>query len=148
MIGKVLFRLAFDYALRVIKIILREIARPLTDQYPNQYPDLVRHLYVPARLLGTLGLNAGVPLLSHTDYLKCFICKNGIEDAGHIFFVCVLFRENFNIFWYKLKTTLFNANPLGSNFIFSFVENLDRKHKTMFLLGGYFYHLTVKQLLS
>ena len=95
----------------------------------DQYPDLVRHLHVQVRLLGNLGLNAGVPWLSDTDGRKCFICKNGVKDAGH-------FRENVTILWSNLKTTLFNANPLESNFMSSFLVNLDRNHKTMFLLGG------------
>ena len=33
----------------------------------DQYPDLVRHLHVQVRLMGNLGLNAGVPWLSDTD---------------------------------------------------------------------------------
>ena len=41
----------------------------------DQYPDLVRHLHVEVRLMGNLGLNAGVPWLSDTDGRKCFICK-------------------------------------------------------------------------
>ena len=84
--------------------------------------------------MGNLGLSAGVPWLS--DCLKCFICKSGIEDAGHFFFDCISFIENFNILWSNLKTTLFNANLLESNCMFSFLDNLDRKHKTMFLLEG------------
>ena len=52
----------------------------------DQYPDLVRHLHVQVRLMGNLGLTAGVPWLSDTDGQKCFICKNGVEDAGHFFF--------------------------------------------------------------
>ena len=77
-----------------------------------------------------------MPWLSDTDCLRCFICKNGIKDAGHFFFDCMSFRKNFVMLWYNLKTTLFNTNPLESNFVFSFLQNLDRKHKTMFLLGG------------
>ena len=38
--------------------------------------------------------------------------------------------------WSKLITTLFSANPLESNFMFSFLVNLDQKHKTKFLLGS------------
>ena len=96
----------------------------------------MRHLHVQVRLMGNLGLNAGVPWESDTDGRKCFICKNGVEDAGHFFFDCMSFRESFTILWSNLKTTLFNANPLESNFKFSFLVNLDGKHKTMFLLGG------------
>ena len=70
--------------------------------------------------MGNLGLNAGVHWLSDTDGLKCFICKNSVEDAGHFFFDCMSFRESFTIVWSNLKTTLFNANPLESNFMFSF----------------------------
>ena len=101
----------------------------------DQYPDLVRHLHVQVRLMGNLRPNAGVPWLSDTDGRKSFICKNGVEDDGHFFFDCMSFRENFTILWFNLKTTLFNANPLESNFMFSFLVNLDRKHEIMFLLG-------------
>ena len=97
----------------------------------DQYPDLVFH-----RLMGNLRLNAGVPWLSDTDGRKCFICKNGVKDASYFFFDCMSFRENFSILWSNLKTTFFNANPLESNFMFSFLVNLDRKHKNMFPLGG------------
>ena len=41
----------------------------------------MRHLHVHLRLMGNLGLNPGVPWLSDTDGLKCFICINGVEDA-------------------------------------------------------------------
>ena len=55
----------------------------------------------------------------------------------HLLCNCLLvIGENFNILWSKLRTTLFNANSLESNLMFSFLENLDRKHETMFLLGG------------
>ena len=102
----------------------------------NQYPNLVRHLHVQVRLMGNFGLNTGVPWLSDMDGQKCFISKNGVEDAGHFFFDGMSFRENYTIIWSNLKTTLFNANPLESKSMFSFLVNLDRKHKTMFLLGG------------
>ena len=89
------------------------------------------------RLICYLGLNAGVPWLSDTDGRKFFICKNSVEDAGHFFFDCMPFGENFTILWSNLKTTLFNASPLESNFMFSFSVNLDRKHKTVFLFRGF-----------
>ena len=88
----------------------------------DQYPALVRHLYVQIRLMGNLRLNAGVPWLSDTDCRKCFVCKNSVEDAGHFFFDCMSFRENFSILWSNLKTTLFNADPLEINFMFSFLD--------------------------
>ena len=53
----------------------------------DQYPDLVRHLQVQVRLMGNLGLNAGVPWLSDTDGQKCFICKNDVEDAVTSFLI-------------------------------------------------------------
>ena len=86
--------------------------------------------------MGNLRPNAGVPWLSDTDCVKCFICRNCTEDAGHFFFDCMSFKENFTILWSNFKTTVFNANPLESNFMFSFLENLDQKHKLMFFLGS------------
>ena len=55
----------------------------------DQYHNLVRHLHVQVRLVGNLGLSAGVPWLSDTDGRKCFICKNGVEETGHFFFDCM-----------------------------------------------------------
>ena len=108
------------------------VAKACTDNIPpqqfwsltDQYPDLVRHLHV--RLMGNLGLNAGVPWLSDTDGQKCFICKNGVKDAGH-FFGCMSFRENYTILWSNLKTTFCNANPLESNSMFSFLSKVRLK---------------------
>ena len=82
-----------------------------------------------------------------TRTLKCLICKNSVEDVGHFFLNCMSFRENFNILWSNLKTTLFNAKPPESNFMVSFLENLDGKHTTMFLLGGLSLPFDSKQLL-
>ena len=44
-------------------------------------------LHVQIRFMGNLGLNAGVPWLSDMDGLKCFIFKNGVEDASHSFLI-------------------------------------------------------------
>ena len=48
------------------------------------------------RLVGNLGLNAGVSWLSDTDDRNCFICKNGVEDACHFFFDC-MFSEKISL---------------------------------------------------
>ena len=104
--------------------------------FTDQYPDLVRHFHVQVILLSNLVLNAGMPWLSDTDGWKCFICKKGVEDASHFLFDCISFSENFTIIWSNLKTTLPNANPLESNFMFGFLSKLRSKHKAMFLLGG------------
>ena len=69
--------------------------------------------------MGNLRLNAGVLWLPDTDDLKCFTCKNGVEDADHFFFDCMSFRENLTTLRSYLKTTLFNASPLESNFMFT-----------------------------
>ena len=132
------------------------LAKACTDNIPpqqfwsltDQDPDSVCHLRVQVRFMGNLRANAGVPWLSDTDCVKCFICRNGIENAGHFFFDCMSFKENFTILWSNLKTTLFNANPLESNFMFSFLENLDQKHNPCSSWEVYLYHSTVKQSLS
>ena len=95
-------RLCSTYAVATIDNIRPQQFWSLTDQDP----DLVRHLRVQVRLMGNLGLNAGGPWLSDTYCLKCFIYKNGIRDAGHFFFGCICFKENFNMLWSDLKTTL------------------------------------------
>ena len=84
--------------------------------------------------MGNLGLNARVPCLSDTDSRKCFTCKNSVKDASHFFFIACPSEKTSHLM-VNLKTTLFNASPLESNFLFSFLVNLDRKNKTMFLFG-------------
>ena len=114
----------------------------------DHYPDLVCHLHVQVTFMGNLGLMLGVPWFSDTDCLKCFICKNGIEGAGHFFFECMSFGKNFTVLWSNLKTTLFKVKPFESNFTFSSLENLIESIKPCSSLEAYLYHSTVKQLLS
>ena len=65
-----------------------------------------------------------------------FHLQKRCRSTGHFVFDCVSFRENVTILWSNLKTILFHVNSLESNFMFSVLENSDRMHKTMFLLGG------------
>ena len=124
------------------------LTKTCTDNIPpqqfwsptGQYPDLVYHLHVQVRFMGNLGFNAGVPWLSDTHCPKCFICKT-VSKMPVTSFLIACPSE-------KTSTTLLNANFLESNFMFRFSENLDQKHKTVFLMEVYIYHSTVKQLLS
>ena len=77
--------------LHVAKTCIDNIPPQQVWSLTDQNPDLVRHLHVQVRLMGNLGLNAGMPWLSDMDGQKCFICKNGVEDAGHFFFDCMSF---------------------------------------------------------
>ena len=58
----------------------------------------MRHFHAQVRLMGNHGLSAGVPWLSDTDCLKCFVCKNGIEDAGH-FLLTACSSEKTSLFY-------------------------------------------------
>ena len=78
-------------------------------------------------MLGCLGYLIGRSKVFHLQK-RCRKCRSLIAcPSEKIYYLMV---------WSDMKTTLFNANPLESNFMFSSLVNLDRKHKTMFLFGG------------
>ena len=87
--------------------------------------------------MGNLELNAVVPWLSDMDGRKCFICKNGVEDAGHFFFDSLhVLQRKLHYLIVRLENYTFQWKIFRKQFYVGFSVNLDRKHKTMFLLGG------------
>ena len=51
----------------------------------EQFPDLVCCLHTHVRLMGSLGLNGGIPWLKNTEDTLCFICKQENETLSHFF---------------------------------------------------------------
>ena len=82
-----------------------------------------------------MGLNGGVSWLLCTNVASCFSYKGKVEDITHFFFLCSNFRENFDLLWSNLKTKIFKhivteGTPIANN-----IDNLDRYHKCLLLLG-------------
>ena len=93
----------------------------------GQYPDLVNRLHAQTRLMCDFGLNGGVPWLLGTNGASCFICKVG--NITHFFFVCLNFRENFDLPWSNLETKNLNHSVTDGTPIANYINNLDRHHK-------------------
>ena len=62
----------------------------------EQFPDLVCCLHTQVRLMGSLGLNEGIPLLKNTEGILCLICKQGNETLSHFLSVCTSFCRHFD----------------------------------------------------
>ena len=100
-----------------------------------QYPDLVCRLHVQIRLMGSLGLNGGIPWLSNTDGALCFVCKRDTENLDHFLFDCPAFHGHFDSLWSNLSLKVLSCNPTDGKHIVGFLQNLDRDRKAMLLLG-------------
>ena len=101
----------------------------------EQFPDLVCCLHTQVRLMGSLGLNGGIPWLRNTEGTLCFICKQDNETLSHFLFVCTSFRRHFDSLWANLISKINNSNPTDGAPMSHFIMNLNQHHKTLLLLG-------------
>ena len=101
----------------------------------EQFPDLVCCLHTQVRLMGSLGLNGGIPWLRNTEGTLCFICKQDNETLSHFLFVCTSFRRHFDSLWANLISKINNSNPTDGAPMSHFIINLNQHHKTLLLLG-------------
>ena len=99
--------------------------------------NLVCCLHTQVRLMGSLGLNGGIPWLKTTGGTLCFICKQENETLSHFLFVCTSFRRHFDSIWANLISKINNSNPVSVNgaHMSHFIMNLNQHHKTLLLLG-------------
>ena len=77
--------------MRVAEACLENIS---TDEFwsiADLYPDL---FHVQIRLMGSFGINGGVPWPSNTDGELCLLCKESVEDVSHFLPDCPNFRDN------------------------------------------------------
>ena len=72
----------------------------------DHYPDLVSRLHVQVRIMGSFGLNGGIPWLTNTKGATCFVCKQGVKTVNHFLLECPGFKENLDSLWDKLKAKL------------------------------------------
>ena len=104
-------------------------------QVPRPYES---RLHVQVRLLGNLGLNAGVPWpVSNNDPgALCFICKKNVEDVHQFFCECSAFKDNFDSIWSNLVLKIRSANLTEGVQISNFIKWLDHTYRIILLLGG------------
>ena len=119
--------------------ILRKLAlKHITSQvlvylFCEQFPDLVCCLHTQVRLMGSLGLNEGIPWLKNTEGILCLICKQGNETLSHFLSVCTSFCRHFDSLWADLVSKIKNSNPTDGAHMSHFIMNLNRHHKTLLL---------------
>ena len=101
----------------------------------EQFPDLVCCLHTQVRLMGSLGLNGGIPWLRNTEGTLCFIYKQENETLSHFLFVCTSFRRHLDSLWANLVSKINNSNPRDGAPMSHFIMNLNQHHKTLLLLG-------------
>ena len=101
----------------------------------NQYPDLVIHLHVQIRLLGSFGFSACVPWTIRADESLCFVCKEDKDNLYHFFFDCSYFRKNFDSLWSNLDVKASHSSPTDVSQVSALVKNLDQDSKGLLLLG-------------
>ena len=102
----------------------------------SDYPDLINHFHLQMRIMGNFGLNGGVPWLEGTNGCVCYICQEGVEDNLHFLLDCSFLREHFSLLWSKLQQKILKLDLVDGLGIVSFLNNLDRANKALFLLGG------------
>ena len=99
------------------------------------FPRLSR-LHVQVRLMGQFGLSGGIPWLRNSDGAFCFVCKQDVENLTHFLLDCGYVKQNFLSLWRNLKIKITVSNQADGVNICQFIDNLDRHHKVLLLLGG------------
>ena len=105
------------------------------------FPRLSR-LHVQVRPMGQFGLSGGIPWLHDSDGTFCFVGKQDVESASHFLLDCSYFKQNFLSLWRNLKLKITVSNQADGVHICQFIDNLDRDHKVLLLLGPLF---TIRQ---
>ena len=106
---------------------------------------LVSRLHVQARLMGQFSLSGSIPWLCDSDGAFCFVCKQDVESVTHFLLDCGYFKQNFLSLWRNLKIKITVSTQADGVNICQFIDNLDRPHKVLLLLGGLclpFYNVT------
>ena len=109
----------------------------------DHFPDLVSRLRVQVRLMGQFSLSGDIPWLRDLDGAFCFVCKQDVESVIHFLLGCSYFKQNFLSFWRNLKLKITMSNQADGVNICQFIDNVDRHHKVLLLLGAIVYHSTM-----
>ena len=74
-------------------------------------------------------------LWANSDGAFCFVCKQDVERVTHFLLVCSYFKQNFLSLWRNLKIKITVSNQAVGVNRCKFIDNLDRRHKVILLLG-------------
>ena len=100
------------------------------------FPDLVSKFRTQIRLIGSFGLQGGVPWLKDLSEALCPLCKAEVEDNIHFFFNCNSLMNEWDTFWAKLYEKIERVCASESKTFKLFISNLDQVTKLSFLVGG------------
>ena len=64
----------------------------------SSFPDLVPKFRNQVRLMGSHGLQGGIPWLKETDQAICPLCKSGTEDLTHFFLKGSALKDEWKFF--------------------------------------------------
>ena len=70
----------------------------------DQYHNLDCRIHVQIRLTGNSGINGGIPSITNTDDVLCFVCKKDTQILDHFLFDYPDFREHFDSLTCALKS--------------------------------------------
>ena len=66
----------------------------------------------------------------------CYTCQDDVEDNLHFLLDCSFLRENFSLLLSSLQQNILKLDAIDGPGIVSFLNNLDRANKALFLVGG------------
>ena len=102
----------------------------------DHFPNLVSRLHVQVRLTSQFGPSGSMPWLRDSDGAFCFVYKQDVQSMTHFLLDCSCFKQNFLSLWRNLKIKITVSNQANGVNICQFIDNLDRHHKVVLLLGG------------
>ena len=82
------------------------------------------------------GLSGRIPWLRNSDGAFCFVCNQDVESVTHFLLDCSYFKQNVFSLWRNLKLKITVSNQADGVNLCQFIDNLDRHHKVLLLLGG------------
>ena len=93
--------------------------------------------------MSQFGPSGGIPWLPDSDGAFCFVCKQDVESVTHFLLDFSYFKQNFLSLWRNLKIKITVSNQADRVNICQFIDDLDRHHKVVLLLGAFVYHSTM-----
>ena len=102
----------------------------------SSFPDLVPKFRNQVRLMGSHGLQGGIPWLKETDQAICPLCKSGTEDLTHFLLKCSALKDEWKFFWESLFSKVGICCPHEAGTFKLFSVNLNDDSKCRLLLGG------------
>ena len=92
--------------------------------YYQLNPDLVPKFRNQVRLMGSRGLQGGIPWLKETDQAICPLCKSGTEDLTHFLLKCSALKDEWKSFGKAYFLKLEFAAPMRLALLIYFLSIL------------------------